>query len=124
MTAPAQAKRFLLINRRAPHGSIYALEALEVALVAGALDQDVSLAFMDDGVYQLARDQNTDAIGLKDFARGFRALGDYDIRSIYVEQESLTARGLSPDDLLIPVAVLETRALGELIEQQDVVLSF
>ena len=55
-------KKFLYINRRAPHGSIYAHEALEVVLIGAAFDQDVSLAFIDDGVYQLKKNQDTSDI--------------------------------------------------------------
>jgi tRNA 2-thiouridine synthesizing protein C len=117
-------KRFMLVNRKAPHGTIYGLEALEAALVAGAFDQDVSLAFADDGVYQLVKGQDTQGIGMKNFSRTYRALNDYDIRKLYVEQESLQARGLSADDLLVPVEVVKAQRLGELMEQQDVVLSF
>ena len=51
-------KKFAYVNRRAPYGSIYALEALEVVLVGAAFDQDVSVVFMDDGVYQLKKDQD------------------------------------------------------------------
>jgi tRNA 2-thiouridine synthesizing protein C len=119
-----RTKRFMLVNRRAPHGTIYALEALEVALAAGAFDQDVSLVFVDDGVYQLIRRQNTQAIGLKDFARSYQALGDYGIDKFYVERESLQARSLSADDLMVPVSVVESQLLGELLEKQDVILSF
>ena len=39
-------KKFLYINRRAPHGSIYAHEALEVVLIGAAFDQDVSLLLL------------------------------------------------------------------------------
>ena len=49
-------KKFMFVNRKAPHGTIYALEALEVVLITAAFDQDVSLVFLDDGVYQLKRD--------------------------------------------------------------------
>ncbi|MGA9032439.1 MAG: DsrE family protein, partial [Sulfuricaulis sp.] len=45
-------KKFLYVNRKAPYGTIYALESLEVVLISAAFDQDVSLAFLDDGVYQ------------------------------------------------------------------------
>ena len=45
-------KKFLYVNRRAPHGTVYAHEALEVVLIGAAFDQDVSLAFIDDGVFQ------------------------------------------------------------------------
>ena len=44
-------KKFMFVNRKAPYGTIYALEGLEVVLISAAFDQDVSLAFMDDGVY-------------------------------------------------------------------------
>ena len=43
-------KKFLYINRRPPHGAIYAHEALEVVLIGAAFVQDVSLACIDDGV--------------------------------------------------------------------------
>ncbi len=46
-------KKFLYLNRKAPYGSIYALESLEVVLIGAAFDQDVCLAFVDDGVFQL-----------------------------------------------------------------------
>ena len=55
-------KKFLYVNRKAPYGTIYALESLEVVLIAAAFDQDVSLAFLDDGVYQIAKGQHTKGI--------------------------------------------------------------
>ena len=62
------------MNRKAPHGTIYAHEALEVVLIAAAFEQDVSLAFIDDGVYQLKKGQNTDGIATKNFTKTFGAL--------------------------------------------------
>ena len=38
-------KKFMFVNRKAPYGTIYALEALEVVLISAAFEQDVSLAF-------------------------------------------------------------------------------
>ena len=55
-------KKFLYVNRRAPHGTVYAHEALEVVLIGAAFDQDVSLAFIDDGVFQLKKNQDTSEI--------------------------------------------------------------
>ena len=48
-------KKFMFVNRKAPYGTIYALESLEVVLITAAFDQDVSLVFLDDGVYQLKK---------------------------------------------------------------------
>jgi tRNA 2-thiouridine synthesizing protein C len=48
-------KKFMFVNRKAPHGTIYALEGLEVVLISAAFDQDVSMVFTDDGVYELIK---------------------------------------------------------------------
>jgi tRNA 2-thiouridine synthesizing protein C len=117
-------KKFMLVNRKAPYGSIYALESLEVVLIAAAFEQDVSLAFIDDGVYQLKKGMQTKAIATKNFSPTYRALEDYDIDKLYVEAESLAARGLTAEDLVTDVKVVDAKTLGELMEQQDVVLSF
>ena len=117
-------KKFMFVNRKAPYGSIYALESLEVVLITAAFDQDVSLVFVDDGVYQLKKGCQTKGIETKNFSPTYRALDGYDIEKLYVERESLAARGLSEDDLLVDVTVLGSAELGELMEQQDVVLSF
>ena len=53
----------MYINRRPPHGTIYAVESLEVVLIGAAFDQAVSLAFLDDGVFQLKAGQDTSEIG-------------------------------------------------------------
>jgi tRNA 2-thiouridine synthesizing protein C len=120
----SEVKKFMFVNRKAPYGTIYALESLEVVLITAAFDQDVSLAFVDDGVYQLKKGQQTKGIATKNFSPTYRALEGYDIEKIYVEKESLLARGLSEDDLLVDVTVLDSRAMGELMDGQDVVLSF
>ena len=117
-------KRFLFVNRKAPYGTIYALEALEVVLISAAFDQDVSLVFLDDGVYQLKKGQQTKAVGMKNFSPTYRALEGYDIEKLYVEKESLERRGLTADDLVVPVKVLTAEDIGGLMDDQDVVLSF
>ncbi len=121
--APEIVKRFMYVNRRAPYGTIYALECLEVVLVAAAFDQDVSVVFVDDGVCQLKKNQDTAEIGMKNFSKTYGALDDYDVEKIYVEKESLDARGLTEDDLVIPVQVLAADQLREVMAQQDVVIS-
>lgn len=118
------AKKFMLVNRKAPHGSIYALESLEVVLIAAAFEQDVSVVFVDDGVYQLKKGMQTKAIATKNFSPTYRALEDYDIDKLYVEAESMAARGLTADDLVAPVKVVDAATLAGVMEEQDVVLSF
>jgi tRNA 2-thiouridine synthesizing protein C len=124
MSEDSSIKKFMFVNRKAPYGTIYALESLEVVLITAAFDQDVSLAFLDDGVYQLKKGQQTKGIDTKNFSPTYRALEGYDIEKLYVEKESMEARGLTEDDLLVDVTVLGRKELGELMAEQNVVLSF
>ena len=117
-------KKFMYVNRRAPHGTIYAQESLEVVLIGAAFDQDVSVVFLDDGVYQIKKDQDPSAIETKNFSKTFRALEMYDVEKLYVEKESMQARGLTEEDLNVPVEVKTSEEIGRLMEEQDVVLSF
>lgn len=117
-------KKFMYLNRRAPYGTVYALESLEVVLIGAAFEQDVSMVFVDDGVYQLKKNQDTKLVDMKNFSPTYRALEMYDVEKLYVERESMEARGLTEDDLVVPVEVMSSRDISELMEQQDVILSF
>lgn len=117
-------KKFLYINRRAPHGSIYAHEALEVVLIGAAFDQDVSLAFIDDGVYQLKKNQDTSDINTKNFSKTYGALEMYDVEKLYVDKESLEQRGLSEDDLMVDVKILTSDEMKKIITESEVILNF
>ncbi len=131
-------KKFLYVNRKAPYGTIYAQEALEVVLIGAAFDQDVALAFLDDGVFQLTKGQDTKDAGLKNFSPTFNALGDYEVTKLYVEQESLDERGLTLDDLQDiqyededddwnekpSIIVVSREKMADVMAEQDVVLSF
>ena len=122
--ASGVVKKFMYVNRKAPYGTIYALEGLEVVLISAAFDQDVSLAFLDDGVYQLVKGQQTKSIDVKNFSPTYRALEGYDIEKLYVERESLEARGLTEDQLIVPVEVMSGAELVKRMEEQDVVIAF
>jgi tRNA 2-thiouridine synthesizing protein C len=120
----AVVKKFMFVNRKAPYGTIYALEGLEVVLISAAFDQDVSLAFLDDGVYQLLKGQQTKGLDVKNFSPTYRALEGYDVEKLYVERESLEARGIKEDQLLVPVQLVSAQEMAELMAQQDVLIGF
>jgi tRNA 2-thiouridine synthesizing protein C len=133
-----ETKKFMYINRKAPYGTIYAWESLEVVLIGAAFEQDVSLAFMDDGVFQLTKGQSTAGIGMKNFSPTYAALGDYEVTKIYVEKESLDERGLTLDDLqhLVwedededyaekdSIRLVSRAELAEVIADSDVLFNF
>lgn len=138
MSEAGTTKKFLYVNRRAPYGTIYAWESLEVVLIGAAFEQDVSLLFMDDGVYQLVKGMDTKGIGMKNFTPTYAALGDYEVNKIYVDKEALAERGLSLDDLqhLVwedenedwaekdSIRLVGRDEIGDLLEGQDVVFNF
>lgn len=129
-------KKFLFVNRKAPYGTVYALESLEVVLISAAFEQDVSVAFLDDGVYQLLKAQDGRALGMKNFAATFRALGDYGVTRLYVERDALSVRGLTAADLMditydddadqvqSAVIVVDQAQMAAIMANHDVILSF
>jgi tRNA 2-thiouridine synthesizing protein C len=131
-------KKFMYLNRKAPYGTIYAWEALEVVLIGAAFDQDVSVMFVDDGVYQLTKGQDTKGIGMKNFSPTFRTLGDYEVKKIYVDRASMEARGLDEDDLVEIawedfeteeeidniVEIIDSARVSELMNESDAIFSF
>ena len=116
-------KKIALITRRAPHGSIYAYEGLETVLIMAAYDQDISMVFIDDGVYMLKADQDTTAIGIKGFVKTLTALEDYDVEKMYVDKISMEERGLTKEDLAVDVEVLESAEIAKILAEQDAIIS-
>lgn len=134
----SEIKNFMYLNRRAPYGTIYAWESLEVVLVGAAFDQQVSLMFVDDGVYQLLKGSDTSTSDMKNFMPAYRTLGDYGVRHLFVDQTSLAERGLTADDLIEVkwedweteqeidniVEIIDTDTVTRLLSESDVVFSF
>jgi len=127
MSEAGATKKFLYINRKAPYGTIYA-----------AFEQDVSLLFMDDGVYQLVKEMQTKGIGMKNFTATYAALGDYEVNKIYIDKDALTERGLTLDDLqhLVwedenedwaekdSIHLVGRDEIADLLDEQDVIFNF
>ena len=134
----SNTKTFVYVNRKAPYGTVYALESLEVVLIGAAFEQDVKLVFMDDGVLQLTKGQDPEGIGMKNFSKTYAALGDYDISQIYVDETSLSERGLSIDDLQAlvyededddwaerdSIQLVSRAELADVMSEQDVMFNF
>src|ERR1051326_7673003 len=117
--AASTRKKIMVVNRKAPHGTIYPMETLEIVLIGSAFDQDISVVFLGDGVYALVKEQNTRAIENQNFSAAYRALADYEVKQLIVERESVEARGLAASDLLLPVEVISAAELTTRMAQQD-----
>lgn len=124
MTGDKVTKKILFISRQAPYGQSNAKECLDAILAASAYEQDISLLFMSDGVFQLKKHQDTGESQQKNLANIFPVLGLYDIDKIYTQDSALKERGLQQDDLVVTTTPLNNEAIQTLMEQQDQLLSF
>lgn len=117
------AQSLLLISRQAPWSGPGAREALDIALAGGAFDLPLALLFLDDGVFQLRKDQQASLLQQKDLTANLQALPLFGIEELYVCQRSLSERGLVADDLGLPVAILGDEALRALLGRFDQVMT-
>lgn len=118
-------KKILLISRQAPYGKSTAREALDVALAAAVYDQTITILFMDDGVFQLLSNQQSQSVDQKNIASTLSALELYGIENIYAHEGSLKARGIEIDEFAVEnVQLLTSEEVGHLLRQQDQLLSF
>ena len=125
INATIPRKKLLFISRHAPYGTSLAKEALDAILAASAYDQDLSLLFMDDGVFQLLSTQDPKDLEQKNFAAMLPALILYEIEKIYVHLESLQARQIAINELVLDGAqIIDSAAIGNLLALQDQLLSF
>lgn len=90
----------LIVLNHAPHGSAWAREGVEVALIAASLDQAVTLMLVGDGVYVALQGQGAGALGQKGTLPMLEGLEMYDVAPVWVDRASLEARGLERDDLM------------------------
>ena len=116
--------KLMVVFRTAPYGTIYSFEGLENVLIMGAYDQDVSVLFIDDGVFALKKGMDNYGTGIKDFSPTFRALEAYDIEKIFIDRASMESRGLTLEDLVIEPEVIESDAVEKMMEEQKNFMMF
>ncbi len=101
-----------------------AKEGLDAILAASVYEQNLSVLFLDDGVFQLVADQQSAHIQQKSFSSILKAFSLYDIEQVYACASSLRKRGLNVNDLTINVIPLENEQLQQLMYQQETLLCF
>ncbi len=116
-------KRLLFVQSRAPHGSVNGQEGLD-ALLAGSAFATCSLLLLEDGVFQLLKAQDTSDSGTKNYSVSYGALPDYGVEDLYCSADHLVSRGLTTDDLVVPVTALDRAGISQLMADHDVILSF
>ncbi len=111
--------RVLLWVRHPPYTTNHLAEAIRVAAMASALDAEVTLAFVRDGVWALAGGQAPHLLGppIGSLLRGIVTAAS----PALVDRGSLTERGLAPARLTpeVPFRVVGAEELAERLAGSD-----
>ncbi len=113
-----------VLLRKAPYGSVYAAEGFRSMMGIGVFEMDIAVVLVDDGVYTLVKGQDPAALDMKPLGDGFPMLADFGVERFYVHDESLQERGLTPDDLVIDVDVVDGAGVARLLDEAGLVLPF
>ncbi|MHB1645096.1 MAG: sulfurtransferase complex subunit TusC [bacterium] len=117
--------KIMFLCKTAPYGTIYEQEAIEAMIMFSAYEQDISVAFIGDGVLSLKKGQNPSLINIKNFTQTYLVIiDDFEVSHLYVEKESLEERGMKEEDLLTEVEVLKRADLISRIDEMKVILPF
>ncbi len=114
----------LFIQHHAPYHGYGALETLDALLVVAAFGQNPSVLFQGEGVWQLITPQAPQTIGRASIVAQLAALPLYDVEDIYVDEASLTLRGLDSSNLALAVTVISAENMAEFIKQHAPLIRF
>jgi len=118
------ARRLLYVFTQAPYSSAAGQEALDAAIVGATFEQEISLLFLHNGVFQLKQGQDASGSELKQYTKAYAALSDFGIENVYVHDLSLLARGLEYDSLMLEASLVDGEGVRALIKQQHRVFTF
>ncbi|MCE0556502.1 MULTISPECIES: sulfurtransferase complex subunit TusC [unclassified Motilimonas] len=116
--------KIAIINTQMPHGMADARESLDAALALSGFTENLSVFFLDDGVYQLVENQQPQSILQRHIQPTFKLFDLYDIETVYVCEQSCLLRGIDPKRLCIPVQLLQPQQLSEKLHQQQQIIRF
>ncbi|MFT5592745.1 MAG: tRNA 2-thiouridine synthesizing protein C [Oceanicoccus sp.] len=117
MNTTNTAHDILILQRHAPYGSSIAREGLDFVLTSAAYDQNLTLLFLGDGVFQLLCHQDSKAIELKNHASALEVLPLYDVENIFVVKEDLEERAIDASQIMNSASII-TRDQGKLLIKQ------
>ena len=117
-------KKILVIVRASPYGSIRGREALDAVMLFSAFNEEMSVLFSGDGVWQLMPGQQPAGIPAKSIEATLGAFEAYDIQRVYADANALAARGIAADSLLAGARALDDADIRALVAMHDRVVTF
>jgi len=123
-TSTNTKKKLLFVLRHSPYGSSLAKEGIDAILATSVYEQALSVLFIDDGVFQLSKQQNSNKIGEKNIYKLLSAFELYDIDALFACSDSLLERGLHATTIFDNVTIINNTEIKQLFSQQHHLLSF
>ena len=114
----------LILQRHAPYGSSIAREGLDFILTSAAYDQNLTVLFLGDGVFQLLSNQDSKAVELKNHASALEVLPLYDVENLYAIKEDLIDRALTTNQLIDGINIINRQQSKDIIAQHNKVIGF
>ena len=114
----------LILQRHAPYGSSIAREGLDFILTSAAYDQNLTVLFLGDGVFQLISNQDSKAIELKNHASALEVLPLYDVENLYVIEEDLNDRAINKNQLIDGINIISRQQSKAIIARHNKVIGF
>ncbi|HUT81195.1 MAG TPA: DsrE family protein [Candidatus Bathyarchaeia archaeon] len=117
-------EKVIVIFRKGPYGQINSLEGIRVAQGLLVLDVETDAIFIDDGVFNLIKNQKPDGIGHHSVIGALESMHRYDI-PIFACESSLKQRGIKPEDLDsgLEVKIISIQELSDLLLLADATIA-
>ena len=116
-------KSILIRMSKSPSSGLTSGEQLETAMVAATFEQEVSILFIGDGVFNLLTDQETQEVKGYNIEKMLLALPTFEVNDLFVCERSLDHRQIEVSSLPKNAKVITFEDQRRLIKTTDAVLS-
>ncbi|AUI66744.1 MULTISPECIES: sulfurtransferase complex subunit TusC [Glaesserella] len=116
-----------ILFTQAPFGTATSREGLDALLAASAFcnEDEMAIAFLNDGVFNLVANQQPDTILQKDHISTFKLLDLYDLSECFVCQQSIDERNLNNSQwILSDLNFVSRNEIFDTLRQAEKVLTF
>ena len=115
---------YLIIATSAPYAGALPRAAIDMALTTAAFEQQVTVVFRDDAVFQLLDKQDTSNSEQKNIGKMIPALAMYDVQRICAYSPSLANRHCELSDCVDGVEAISKEELRTMVTAADHVLVY
>lgn len=126
-------KKILFIFRSSPYRCTKAQEGIDAAISASVFDHNITVLFMDEGIWQLHNHQQSHGIKLenipekverKNIAAQLSSFPLYDIQSIYADEKAVKRYAIPKKELILKPLLVSDKKIRDLIADNDVVFTY